>query len=109
MEFLDDSMTLVVSVRGDNYLHYIDIDTGDVNKANLNALGDDHVSFTVRDSTSANCQRDQTMQSKTRLLLLRSDADVPFLVLCVRWVPTETLACWFGVFVGVWHFGWRPS
>jgi hypothetical protein len=36
-------------VRDDNYLHYIDCETWVETKVNMNANGDDHVSFTVLD------------------------------------------------------------
>ncbi|EKX36237.1 hypothetical protein GUITHDRAFT_165807 [Guillardia theta CCMP2712] len=47
--FLSDSATLVISIRGDNYLHYLDTQSGEDMKVNLNQQGDDHVSFTVLD------------------------------------------------------------
>ena len=47
--FLEDSSTLVLSIRGDNYFHYLNVSTGEVQKVNMNQLGDDHVSFTVLD------------------------------------------------------------
>jgi len=40
--------TLVVAVRDDNYLHYIDTEDGkEINRYNMNAVGDDHVSFSA--------------------------------------------------------------
>jgi COMPASS component SWD3 len=47
--FLPDGQTLVVSMRENNYLHYIDLNTFDIEKYNMNANGDDHVSFTAMD------------------------------------------------------------
>lgn len=44
-----DSQWIVVGVRDDNYLHYIDLNSLTVNKFNMNANGDDVVSFTVMD------------------------------------------------------------
>ena len=38
-------------MREDNYFHYVDADSGDVSKVNMNPMGDDHVSFTVLDMT----------------------------------------------------------
>lgn len=97
MEFLDDSMTLVVSVRGDNYLHYIDIDTGDVNKANLNALGDDHVSFTVLDlSLSPNGKWLLASTDKSRLLLytVGTTMQLRYYYGAVNDDLCQTRACW---------------
>jgi len=70
MCFLDDGMTLAVSVRGDNYLHYVDVSDGSVTKANLNQMGDDHVSFTVLDlNLSPNGKFLLASTDKSRLLL----------------------------------------
>lgn len=44
-----DSKWVIVGVRDDNYLHYIDTATLEVIKFNMNANGDDIVSFTVMD------------------------------------------------------------
>ncbi|KAI0221418.1 hypothetical protein L0F63_002047 [Massospora cicadina] len=44
-----DSEWIIVGVRDDNYLHYIDVNSLTVNKFNMNANGDDVVSFTVMD------------------------------------------------------------
>jgi len=40
---------LIVAVRDDNYLHYIDLATFSVKKVNVNAIGDDYVSFNILD------------------------------------------------------------
>ncbi|EPZ32997.1 YVTN repeat-like/Quino protein amine dehydrogenase [Rozella allomycis CSF55] len=47
--FSNDSQTLIVGVRGDNYLHYINMATFDDVKVNMNSNGDDWVSFTPMD------------------------------------------------------------
>jgi WD40 repeat protein len=44
-----DGHTLIVAVRDDNYLHYIDLATFSVKKVNVNAIGDDYVSFNILD------------------------------------------------------------
>eukprot|EP01113_Clastostelium_recurvatum_P007696 TRINITY_DN13599_c0_g1_i3.p1 TRINITY_DN13599_c0_g1~~TRINITY_DN13599_c0_g1_i3.p1 ORF type:complete len:454 (-),score=112.17 TRINITY_DN13599_c0_g1_i3:148-1467(-) len=49
LAFTPDGDSLIVSVRGDNYLHYIDMNTYEEDKANMNQNGDDHVSFTALD------------------------------------------------------------
>ncbi|KAJ9075132.1 hypothetical protein DSO57_1039103 [Entomophthora muscae] len=47
--FSPDSKWVIVGVRDDNYLHYIDLKTFEVIKFNMNANGDNIVSFTVMD------------------------------------------------------------
>lgn len=39
MCFLDDSVTLVVCTRDDNYFHYVAADSGEESKVNMNPLG----------------------------------------------------------------------
>jgi len=49
IEFTRDSKQLIAAVRDDNYLHYIDLQTFKQNLINMNAIGDDVVSFTALD------------------------------------------------------------
>jgi len=71
--FLDDCVSLVVSVREDNYFHYVDTSgsgTADDLKVNQNQLGDDHVSFTVLDLVlSPNGKYLLASTDKSRLIL----------------------------------------
>ena len=47
LDFTPDSRTLILSVRDDNNLHYISLDTLQDRKVNMNANRDSHVSFTA--------------------------------------------------------------
>ena len=68
--FLDDNETLVVSVRDDNYLHYINLRQGDALKVNMNQTGDDHVSFAALDlALSPNGKYLLVSTDKSRLIL----------------------------------------
>eukprot|EP00282_Hemiselmis_andersenii_P030509 CAMPEP_0169467070 /NCGR_PEP_ID=MMETSP1042-20121227/22125_1 /TAXON_ID=464988 /ORGANISM="Hemiselmis andersenii, Strain CCMP1180" /LENGTH=366 /DNA_ID=CAMNT_0009580205 /DNA_START=42 /DNA_END=1137 /DNA_ORIENTATION=- len=68
--FLDDGVTLVVSCRDDNYFHYLDTGDGTEMKVNMNALGDDHVSFTVLDMVlSPNGKMLLASTDRSRLIL----------------------------------------
>jgi COMPASS component SWD3 len=49
MCFLPDNQYLVVGIRGDNYLHYINLINFSDKKYNTNVSGDDWVSFTPMD------------------------------------------------------------
>ncbi|CAI2168793.1 751_t:CDS:2 [Funneliformis geosporum] len=49
MCFLPDNQYLVVGVRGDNYLHYINLSNFNDKKYNMNSNGDDWISFTPMD------------------------------------------------------------
>lgn len=47
--FNKDGTQLIIAVREDNYLHYINTETLQEHFVNMNATGDDHVSFTALD------------------------------------------------------------
>eukprot|EP01103_Thecamoeba_quadrilineata_P018537 TRINITY_DN708_c0_g1_i3.p1 TRINITY_DN708_c0_g1~~TRINITY_DN708_c0_g1_i3.p1 ORF type:complete len:392 (-),score=61.57 TRINITY_DN708_c0_g1_i3:46-1221(-) len=49
IEFTKDGNTLIVAVREDNYLNYVDFKTYEIQRVNMNLNGDDHVSFTAMD------------------------------------------------------------
>ena len=47
--FTRNGVTLIVGVRGDCNLHYINVHTLQAQKVNMNSMGDAHVSFTCMD------------------------------------------------------------
>merc|ERR1712137_804260 len=47
IEFTPDQIALIVSARGDNYLSYIQLRDLTISRIDMNATGDDHVSFTA--------------------------------------------------------------
>jgi COMPASS component SWD3 len=51
--FLPDGRYLVVAVRDDNYLHYIDLNSYEDTVYNMNENGDDYVSFTAMDLSAS--------------------------------------------------------
>jgi len=53
IEFTKDGKYLVVSVREDPCLHYINLTTWEVFLANTNAIGDNHVSFAILELKSS--------------------------------------------------------
>jgi WD40 repeat protein len=64
---------VVVSVREDNRLHVIDLETGEVSELlNMNATGDDHVSFTALDLS---VRPSSLSSSDGRHLLVSTDRD----------------------------------
>ncbi|CAG8691327.1 13922_t:CDS:2 [Funneliformis caledonium] len=66
MCFLPDNQYLVVGVRGDNYLHYINLSNFIDKKYNMNSNGDDWVSFTPMDISPS-------PQNHGRYLLVSTD------------------------------------
>eukprot|EP01100_Stratorugosa_tubuloviscum_P014245 TRINITY_DN7499_c0_g1_i1.p1 TRINITY_DN7499_c0_g1~~TRINITY_DN7499_c0_g1_i1.p1 ORF type:complete len:398 (-),score=154.43 TRINITY_DN7499_c0_g1_i1:24-1217(-) len=71
---------LIVSIRGDNYLNYINL-TGDqmfqIKRINMNLLGDDHVSFTVLDlALSPSGSQLAASTDRSRIILFRTGTPV---------------------------------
>jgi len=54
-DFTKDNKHIVTTSRDDNYLHYINIETSQEQLCNMNAFGDDYISFNVLD---INCSPD---------------------------------------------------
>ena len=52
--FTRNGATLIVGVRDDCNLHYINVHTLQAQKVNMNAMGDAHVSFTCMDLALSN-------------------------------------------------------
>ncbi|CAG8572711.1 3609_t:CDS:2 [Paraglomus occultum] len=100
--FLPDGHTLIVSIRENNYLHYIDLLTFNVEKYNMNANGDDHVSFTAMDispSPHNNGAYILVSTDKSRVILFRTRS-------------SEQLRNFYGVTVGELftpRHCWHPS
>jgi len=71
--------TLVISVRGDNYLHSIDLTTMNKTKFNMNANHDDHVSFNAMDLSLSPLNNDYLLVStdKNRMILYRMGNSTP--------------------------------
>ena len=77
IEFTPDYLTLIVAVRGDNYLNYINLSTYEINRVNMNANGDDHVSFTpmhIQCSPSGEHLLVQT--DKDRIIVMRTHTPI---------------------------------
>ncbi|CAB4375114.1 unnamed protein product [Rhizophagus irregularis] len=68
MCFLPDNQYLVVGVRGDNYLHYINLTNFSDKKYNMNSNGDDWVSFTPMDISPS-------PRNRGKYLLVSTDDD----------------------------------
>jgi len=95
--FLSDSATLVISIRGDNYLHYLDTQSGEDMKVNLNQQGDDHVSFTVLDlvpSPDGKYLLASTDKSRLVLYPVGSSAQLRWYYGAVNDELCQTRACW---------------
>ncbi len=52
--FTRSGTTLIVGVRGDCNLHYVNVHTLQAQKVNMNSMGDAHVSFTCMDLAFSN-------------------------------------------------------
>jgi len=95
--FLDDGMTLVASIREDNYLSHIDVTTFEITKVNMNPVGDDHVSFTVLDmALSPNGKYLLCSTDKSRLLLyvVGTSIQLRYYYGAVNDDFCQTRACW---------------
>ncbi|OZJ03438.1 hypothetical protein BZG36_03181 [Bifiguratus adelaidae] len=71
-----DATTIIIGARGDNYLYYIDIVSGKIEKYNLNANGDNWISFMPMHISvnpwDPNYILISTDQASGRLILMRS-------------------------------------
>jgi len=77
MEFTPDGIALIVAIRGDNYLNYIQLRDFSISRVNMNATGDDHVSFTamyIECSPSGNHLLVQT--DKDRIIVMRTHTNI---------------------------------
>lgn len=73
LEVTSDQKTAIASVRDDNYLNYIDLETFEIERINMNSNGDNHVSFTAMDlrlSPSGNHLLVST--DRDRLIIMRT-------------------------------------
>ena len=68
---------LIIAVREDHQLHYIDLESLTERVYNMNALGDDHVSFSALDlALSADKQHVLVATDKSRLILFQRGSPI---------------------------------
>ncbi|KAL6058672.1 LisH domain-containing protein [Balamuthia mandrillaris] len=72
IQFTPDGETLIVAVRDDNYLHYVNVHTFVDDPQNMNAQLDDHVSFSAMDlAISPDAKYILVATDKDRIIMFR--------------------------------------
>ncbi|KAH3723033.1 Protein will die slowly [Pelomyxa schiedti] len=72
--FNNESTKIIAAVRENNYLHVLDLTSFETTYVNVNATGDDHVSFSIMDLCLSSSNLLLASTDRSRVILFRSES-----------------------------------